>query len=483
MSSIPGTNNVALKGIRDMSVSRQSSSVSTTHSDGTEANPIHLKLIQACRESSISTIHSILEVFPDLIDKPDWGGTTPLQLACMLRNYTAAETLIEYGANLLLTDKSGKSALSYIKDEIMKDLLHSKFVHQKNGTESKEKPLTDIEVQFQSLRDEIFKGEEAVVDSIIFQWPSLINFQDRRGYTGLMFACMSSQIPIAINLLHHGALSYIKNCYGQDSLALTVDLRVRDELTKLAYDLSPEGIVAIEAERLRLELGREQSERSLMTECDNYAVDFAIKEAKYIAFETREMRTEEKNTRVFLKKLRLMHVSVRKEVARNCYQSVVSEGMSIVKAFRMEQFQAEKEARRLHEIRLRKLAKADKVRKLRALLHDQDPLAVEIGHLHPDEVELHEHDLDEDVVLRAIVEKERRKEMERQQAEARKRAQEEADRLAEAQRQLRDAQRIARLEWNQLQADIRHAEKLEFEKNKPIRLMKLGRQRLAMSRI
>lgn len=165
-----------------------------------------------------------------------------------------------------------------------------------------------------------------------------------------------------------------------------------------------------------MELLAEERERKDMQHEERYAINFAREEASFIASESKNMRQEEKDMRTFFKKLKMMHIAVRKDVSRTCSQSVISTGMDLVLQHRVAQYRAHMEASRKADLRARKSAKAAKVKRLKALLEDMDPTLVpEEFHVHHD-VDFAEDDLDEEKMLRLLVEKEKQKERDRLEA-------------------------------------------------------------------
>jgi ankyrin repeat protein len=446
------------------------------------------RLFEAVRENDVALCTELLTATPELVHATDWGGTAAIHIACFLRHYSIAEMLITMGANIFMKDRSLKEARHYIKDAHMKQTLEEMCSNKTKGIDPV-KPFTPEEMKFKQLRDEIFLGGLEQVTLLIKENPILINFQDRRGNTALHFACVGNQFDIAELLLYAGWNYKICNNLHEAPVNLIADYNTRQRIGKIAFDLSPEGIVAAEEERVRQELLSEQRTRECMDREDKRSALFAAEEIKYMAFELKNMRQEEKDMQTFFKKLRLMQMSVRKDLARECVQAeCVATAFNNVLEYRIANYQAEKEAARQAEIRARKSAKAKKVKRLRALLQDADPL---LAHPGDDDAASDtnsvntwsEEDLDEERVLRLLLEKEQKKERDRLEAIRKKEEAAERLRQDQLQRARREAERVARLEWNQLQSDLRKEAKLEFERTKPHRVEKLRRQRRAMTAI
>lgn len=57
------------------------------------------------------------------VDSVDACGDTPLSVACLYGYYDLVEYLLENGANPLTKDKQGRTLLSFVKDERIRNLL------------------------------------------------------------------------------------------------------------------------------------------------------------------------------------------------------------------------------------------------------------------------------------------------------------------------------------------------------------------------
>ena len=79
-------------------------------------NSGELNIFDAARQNDIPRLAKILEHQPGLADQADWADCTPLQLACMLRSYEAAELLMAGGASANRRDPLGRLPLDYVRD-------------------------------------------------------------------------------------------------------------------------------------------------------------------------------------------------------------------------------------------------------------------------------------------------------------------------------------------------------------------------------
>ena len=77
-------------------------------------NSGELNIFDAARQNDSDRIAKILKIKPELATRSDWGGCTPLALACMLKCYEAAEILMKAGASAKARDPLGKLPLDYI---------------------------------------------------------------------------------------------------------------------------------------------------------------------------------------------------------------------------------------------------------------------------------------------------------------------------------------------------------------------------------
>ena len=75
-----------------------------------------LNVFDAARRNDVENIRKILKIFPELVNRKDWGNCTALTLACMLRSHEAADVLIQLGASAKFVDPVGKTPLMHIKD-------------------------------------------------------------------------------------------------------------------------------------------------------------------------------------------------------------------------------------------------------------------------------------------------------------------------------------------------------------------------------
>ena len=74
-------------------------------------NTGELNIFDAARQNDPDRIAKILEIKPELATRSDWGECTPLALACMLKSYEAAETLMKAGASAKVRDLGNSSGL------------------------------------------------------------------------------------------------------------------------------------------------------------------------------------------------------------------------------------------------------------------------------------------------------------------------------------------------------------------------------------
>lgn len=125
----------------------------------------------------------------------------------------------------------------------------------------------------------------------------LVHCVDARGQTALLVACMCGKVEVCELLLRNGADFYRKSLSGVTPFTAITHPSKREHLRIYAYNVSPEGIAAMNAERLRLELESEKKERAAMA-CEELEMQSYLAEVAAIAKIRRELK--EKLVRQFV---------------------------------------------------------------------------------------------------------------------------------------------------------------------------------------
>ena len=162
--------------------------------------------------------HEIMEALitagADVNIKTD-EGDSPLHKAVMSGNKNFVTTLLEHGANPLITNSEEKTSSHLAKDDGVKMLLEEA---EREGCEK-------IQRQFFAATRE---GNTKLLKNLLFgEYPPDINCTDDQGNTALHLAAYRGKKEVAVLLLQNGANPAYKNNSGQTALHLTDDLKMK----------------------------------------------------------------------------------------------------------------------------------------------------------------------------------------------------------------------------------------------------------------
>ena len=198
-------------------------------------------LFEACRRNNVSRVKEILKTHPFATNMLDFGGNTPVQVACMLRSYECVQALLESGADILKADPIGVAPLDYIKETVEKVKLQ-RFA---DGFAKDEEDFLDDDSTVQGptnvIRDAAYRGDMQLIDSLLQQDASLLHAVDKKGHTPLIFACMGQQVDTACYLLERGADLYATTTYGWQAARFVRDRIKQEKILLFAFKVSPEG--------------------------------------------------------------------------------------------------------------------------------------------------------------------------------------------------------------------------------------------------
>ena len=198
-------------------------------------------IFEACRRNDVGRVSEILSEAPFAVNMTDFGGNTPLQLACMLRCHEVATLLIEKGADVLRPDPIGIAPLQYVKEAVHKvRLQRTADMFAKDETDFLDDDST-VQGNTNIIRDAAYRGDGALIEALLQQEPSLLHAVDKKGHTPLIFACMGQQIDTACFLLERGADLYAQTSYGWQADRFVRDKWKREKLLMFAFKVSPEG--------------------------------------------------------------------------------------------------------------------------------------------------------------------------------------------------------------------------------------------------
>ena len=205
-------------------------------------NTGELNIFDAARQNDPDRIAKILEIKPELATRSDWGECTPLALACMLKSYEAAETLMKAGASAKVRDPLGKLPLDYILNPAKKAYMQRVADRFDRDNEDYLDDDSTVQGPTNEIRDAAFKGDMKKLDQLLTSHGlGLLKSQDKKGHTPLMFACMGQQIDCAFYLLERGADINQKTSYDQTADTFVIDRVHRTKVQSFAFKVSPKG--------------------------------------------------------------------------------------------------------------------------------------------------------------------------------------------------------------------------------------------------
>jgi len=199
-------------------------------------------LFEACRRNNLDRVKEILLEVPYAVNMLDFGGNTPLQIACMLRSFEVATFLIQQGADVLRRDPIGIVPLDYVKE------AEDKVRLQRTADMFAKDPDADfldddstIQGDTNVIRDAAYRGDGSLIEELLTKDPTLLNARDKKGHTPLIFACMGQQTDTACYLLERGADLYATTTYGWMAERFIRDRWQREKMLNFAFKVSPEG--------------------------------------------------------------------------------------------------------------------------------------------------------------------------------------------------------------------------------------------------
>jgi hypothetical protein len=205
-------------------------------------NSGELNVFDAARQNDVPRLTKILEYRPELADQQDWAECTPLQLACMLRSYDAAEKLLAFGASASRRNPLGRLPLDYIREPAKKAYMQRVADRYDRTNDDFLDDDSTLSGPTNEIRDAAFKGDMLKLDQLLKRdGLQLLTSQDKKGHTPLMFACMGQQIDCAFYLLERGADIYQKTSYDQTADSFILDKVHRTKVQSFAFKVSAKG--------------------------------------------------------------------------------------------------------------------------------------------------------------------------------------------------------------------------------------------------
>lgn len=207
-----------------------------------------LNVFDAARQNDVPRLAKILEYRPDLADQEDWASCTPLQLACMLRSYDAAETLMAGGASANRRDPLGRLPLDYVREPSKKAYMQRIADRYDRDNQDFLDDDSTLSGPTNEIRDAAFKGDMVKLDMMLKRdGKHLLSSQDKKGHTPLMFACMGQQIDCAFYLLERGADIQQETTYGKTADSFILDKVHRTKVQSFAFKVSAKGRAMLSA--------------------------------------------------------------------------------------------------------------------------------------------------------------------------------------------------------------------------------------------
>jgi len=221
-----------------------------------------LNIFDAARKNDCDTIRRICKAKPEMAAAKDWGNATALHLACMLRCYDAAETLLELGADASVKNPLGKLAFDYIKIPAKKAYLQRR-ADQFNPEGDYLDDDSTVAGPATEFRAAAYDGEMKKLDDMLQNDLSLLHSKDKKGTTALMFACMNRKFDCAYYLLEQGANIKDKTDYGHTAPDYILDKVHKERVKVFAFKMSAVGRAQSQAAFAK----RKLEEKEAVTDC------------------------------------------------------------------------------------------------------------------------------------------------------------------------------------------------------------------------
>ena len=337
----------------------------------------HDSIFAACRRNDVARVKEILRLEPTAANVEDFGGSTPIQVACMLRCYETVEILLEHGAQLLKPDPLGVPALSYIKEtdvRVKLQRLADAFSHD-DEENFLDDDSTVVEKTTNVIRDAAYRGDMVLIDALLSNEPALLSSCDKKGHTPLIFACMGQQADTACYLLEKGANMYATTTYGWQPARFLNDRVKREKVVNFAFKVSPEGRAQAaaalrrrkEEQRLAIsdttslvmeDIRRTIMQRESVLQARAQALQLKVQQKTSDYIEIGTLRAVEKSIRDFMdeqerlaeeERLRLEFEEAEKVREREMF---IAASVAAVHAQRAAEAAAELERQRLHQLAL-----------------------------------------------------------------------------------------------------------------------------------
>jgi ankyrin repeat protein len=176
-------------------------------------------ILMAARRGDIAEIVEQLDQDPDNLEMADFGGCTPMILACMLQQIPTAKFLINRGCNLNHRDIAGKKPYDYIKlDKDLKDLQRTHWLTTQDGRDTVARRAAEVKAVHDKLAaaritpmiKACFEGDLDYIRAEIERDSAMIFVQDHMGNTPLIAASATQQGAVIEILLEAGSWANVK---------------------------------------------------------------------------------------------------------------------------------------------------------------------------------------------------------------------------------------------------------------------------------
>ncbi|KAJ8668099.1 hypothetical protein QAD02_009762 [Eretmocerus hayati] len=197
-----------------------------------EKYTIESALYQACTRNDKLAIEKLLNdsviEAPNVLNKPNWNGSTPLNLALKCNSGEVIEYLLDHGADITIKDNEGKTPVHvafYIESvkwlQMMLVRLSGKAanVDDDNGLSLFHIVCTTNKLEI--VQSFLHSGVD--VDAQVWNQSKLW-----AGFTPLHFACVYFQTEVVKVLLDHGANILVENRMHLNPFELTVEKMIND---------------------------------------------------------------------------------------------------------------------------------------------------------------------------------------------------------------------------------------------------------------